>query len=44
MTFSGDRIALPAATLGLLFALAACKPTPPDRQPTPPAPSGQSRG
>lgn len=38
-----NRFALSAAVLGLLFALAACKPTPPDQQPTP-TPSGQLSG
>lgn len=39
-----NRFTLSAATLGLVFALAACKPTPPDQQPTPTPPSGQSGG
>lgn len=42
MKCSLNRLALPAATLGLLIALAACKPAPPDQQPTPTPPSGQS--
>lgn len=44
MKRSKNRIAFSAVALGLLFALAACKPAPPDQQPTPPAPSGQTSG
>ncbi|WP_291182900.1 hypothetical protein [Dokdonella sp.] len=36
-----NRLTLSAAALGLLFALAGCKP-PPDQQPAPTPPSGQS--
>ncbi|MFC4818872.1 hypothetical protein [Dokdonella ginsengisoli] len=44
MKISLNRFAWSAAALGLLFALAAFKPTPPDQQPTPTPPSGQSSG